>query len=73
MYRRMNRTSTTFALTAGMRSALFAEAERRGTTPSLVLEALLVQHLPEFIAAAVREAVTQEPADHRPDQELQVK
>jgi hypothetical protein len=40
-----------------VRSALYAEAERRGTTPSRVLEALLVRHLAGFIADAIQQTL----------------
>jgi hypothetical protein len=39
-----------------MRSVLYSEAERQQTTPSRLLEALLVRHLPDFIAFELRES-----------------
>jgi hypothetical protein len=51
------RTTTTFSLPVGMRSALYAEASRRATTPSRVLEALPVRHLPEFVASGIRQTL----------------
>jgi hypothetical protein len=39
-----------------MRSVLYSEAERLETTPSRLLEALLVLHLPDFIASGLRQS-----------------
>jgi hypothetical protein len=39
-----------------MRSVLYAEAERQQTTPSRLLEELLVRHLPDFIASGLRQS-----------------
>jgi hypothetical protein len=61
------RTVTSFSLPAGMRSAIYAEAERRGTTPSRVLEAVLLRHLPEFVAEAIRDSFLVAEASDSPD------
>jgi hypothetical protein len=38
-----------------MRSAIDAEASRRGVTPSRVVEAVFSRYLPEFVAQAISE------------------
>jgi len=47
------RTPCTWFLPAGIRSAIDAEASRRSTTPSRVVEALLLRYLPEFVAESI--------------------
>ncbi len=47
----------TWNLPIGMRSAIDAEADRRGVPPSRVVEEILARFLPEFVAAALQETL----------------
>jgi hypothetical protein len=57
------RTTVTWHLAAGLRSAIDAEAQRTGIPPSRVVERLLLKYLPEFIADSVRASFHSERTD----------
>ena len=57
----LKRTTVTWSLRPGIRSAIDAEAARRSLPPSKVAEALLARYLPDFVAQAIRESLQGEP------------
>ena len=50
------RTTVTWSLPAGMRSAVDAEAARRGVPPSKVVEDLIRHYLPRLVSEALEAA-----------------
>jgi hypothetical protein len=48
------RATLTIALPRPVRAAVYAESDRRGSTPSAVVAALLREHLPDFVARDMR-------------------
>jgi hypothetical protein len=57
------RTTVTWHITPGLRSAIDAEALRSGIPPSRVVERLLLKYLPDFLAESVRASLHRD----RPD------
>ena len=55
-----NRTTVTWSLRAGIRSAIDAEASRRSLAPSQVADALIARYLPEFVAEAILKSLEQD-------------
>jgi hypothetical protein len=51
----MTRTSLIVTVPVPVRDAVYAEAERRGTSPARVVEAVLRRYLPTFVGDALRE------------------
>ncbi len=62
----MTRTTVTWRLPSGMRSAIDAEASRRGVTPSRVVEDLFARYLPTFVAEALADALRVEERERPP-------
>jgi hypothetical protein len=50
------RATLTVSLPRPVRAAVYAESDRRGSTPSAVVAALLHEHLPQFVASEMRRA-----------------
>ncbi len=57
------RTPVTWSLPHGIRSAIDAEAARRDSTPSRVVEAFFLTYLPTFIAESVTASLTRAHAE----------
>jgi hypothetical protein len=53
----MAKSTVTWRVPAGIRSAIDAEASRSGTTPSAVASELLVTVLPDWIAGRIRDQI----------------
>jgi hypothetical protein len=51
-----------WSLPVGIRSAIDAEARRRGMRPSQIAEAVFARYLPTFIADSLAEALRDEPS-----------
>jgi len=63
----ISRTTVTWRIAAGMRSAIDAEASRRGVAPSRIVEELIARYLPVLVERALREAFEQAGRDRTGD------